>query len=237
MSVASGGRPIRSRPGNKLMAKHKKYYVVWKGHAPGIYHSWPDCQQQVQNFPDAKYKSFTSAAEAEAAFNQAFGVHIAVGKKGAAGKKSGPAPQRSLDDLKRLGVDLSAVCVDAACSGNPGVLEYQGVNIKGEVLFHRGPFPEGTVNIGEFLAIVSALAMLHAKNDRHRRIYSDSRTGIAWVRKRATKTSLVRNAINSPLLDSMDKAVQWLQSNDWSNPITKWETDQWGEIPADFGRK
>jgi ribonuclease HI len=217
------------------MAKKKKYYVVWNGHQPGVYEAWPDCQMQVQNFPAAKYKSFSSYQEAHSAYQDSFGKHIGTSTR-SSGSKS-PTPKRTLDELKALGVDMTAICVDAACSGNPGVLEYQGVTMTGEMLFHKGPFPEGTVNIGEFLAIVSALAMLNAKGDQKRRIYSDSRTGMAWARKKATKTALVRTASNSPLLDSMEKAVQWLKDNPCSNPITKWETEKWGEIPADFGRK
>jgi len=56
---------------------------------------------------------------------------------------------------------IPSISVDAACAGNPGILEYQGVNTATkEVLFKRGPFPVGTVNLGEFLAIVHGLSYL-----------------------------------------------------------------------------
>lgn len=42
----------------------KKYYVVRKGRKPGIYDTWPECQQQVNGYPNARYKSFTTLAEA-----------------------------------------------------------------------------------------------------------------------------------------------------------------------------
>ncbi len=223
------------------MAKKKqKYYVVWRGRRPGVYSNWEDCQAQVFGFEGARFKSFDRLAEAEAALLEPSSQHVkpqssSGGSGGSRGKKT-PTPERSLEQLRAMGVDMSAICVDAACSGNPGVLEYQGVTMDGQLLFHRGPFPEGTVNLGEFLALVSALAMLRAKGD-NRRIYTDSMTAMAWVRNKQTKSKLVRNEINADLLDRVAKAVQWLHDHPCSNPITKWETDRWGEIPADFGRK
>jgi ribonuclease HI len=127
--------------------------------------------------------------------------------------------------------------VDAACAGNPGVLEYQGVNTETkEVLFARGPFPEGTVNLGEFLAIVHGLAYLK-KLDCPYPLYSDSRTAIAWVRNRAIKTNLDRNARTEELFKMVDNAIAWLKSNHYSTKVLKWETEDWGENPADYGRK
>lgn len=224
------------------MAKKKqKYYVVWRGRRPGIYSSWEDCQAQVFGFDGARFKSFDRLADAESAFQQPFTQHIQLKPSSEASRSGGsgsklPTPKRSLEQLRQMGVDMSAICVDAACSGNPGVLEYQGVTMDGKLLFHRGPFPEGTVNLGEFLAIVSALALLRGKGDS-RRIYTDSMTAMAWVRNKQTKSKLVRNETNADLLDRVATAVQWLHDHSFSNPITKWETDRWGEIPADFGRK
>lgn len=217
------------------MAKKQKYYVVWRGRSPGVYRSWDDCQSQIFGFEGAKYKSFDRLSDAEAAFLEHHAEHIKVGNT--KNKSTGVTPVRTLDELRKMGVDMSAICVDAACSGNPGVLEYQGVTMDGKQLFRRGPFPEGTVNLGEFLALVSALAMLHAKGDHQRRIYTDSMTALAWVRKKTVKTKLLRNEINGDLLDRVEKARQWLVDNPCTNPITKWETEKWGEIPADFGRK
>ena len=41
-----------------------KFYAVKKGRVPGIYLSWPACQEQIQGFSGAVYKSFKSQAEA-----------------------------------------------------------------------------------------------------------------------------------------------------------------------------
>ena len=54
----------------------------------------------------------------------------------------------------------NAWAVDAACSGNPGPMEYQCIDLAtGAQVFHFGPI-HGTNNIGEFLAIVHALALM-----------------------------------------------------------------------------
>ena len=129
-----------------------------------------------------------------------------------------------------------ALCVDAACSGNPGPMEYRGVHIpSGRQIFHFGPI-QGTNNIGEFLAIVHALALLKQKNSA-KPVYSDSRTAQIWVQKRKCKTTLKRNEQTEPLFAIIARAERWLQNNTWTNPILKWDTENWGEIPADFGRK
>ena len=138
-----------------------------------------------------------------------------------------------------MGVDMTAWCVDAACKGNPGILEYQGKDLQSGIdLFHMGPYPEGTVNIGEFLAIVHALALLDHADQPNTAIYSDSRIGLGWVRQGKCKTKLPRTKNNARLFNLVDRAEVWLKEHrPLRNPLLKWETKQWGEIPADFGRK
>ena len=219
------------------MAKKKpKFYVVWQGHEPGVYKSWGDCQKQISGFSGAKYKSFGSMAQAEKAFTEDASEHW--GKSDGSKPKKAPTPKRTLDELKEFGVDLNAIAVDAACKGNPGPLEYQGVEIYSNVnLFHKGPFEEGTVNIGEFLAIVHALALLEHADQPDRVIYSDSRIGIGWVKKKKCRTKLTQTRKNQRLFALIARAEKWLLEHKVTNPILKWETKVWGEIPADFGRK
>lgn len=141
--------------------------------------------------------------------------------------------KKKLDNILK-----DSIAVDAACEGNPGILEYQGVDPhSGAKLFHQGPFDEGTVNIGEFLAIVHAIALLQNQGRVHTAIYSDSVTGMSWVKNKRIKTNLVRNKKNEPLFILVDRALRWLNTNHYSNPVLKWETEDWGENPADFGRK
>ena len=129
-----------------------------------------------------------------------------------------------------------ALCVDAACSGNPGPMEYRGVHLpSGKEVFRFGPI-QGTNNIGEFLAIVHGLALMEQKGIRMP-IYSDSVSGQAWVRNKKAKTTLARTPETEKALDLVARAENWLRTHQVNGPIMKWDTENWGEIPADFGRK
>jgi ribonuclease HI len=207
----------------------KKYYVVWKGAVSGIFDTWKECEAQIRGFTGAVYMSFPDRIQAEKAFREGSQLHI--------GKKF-HKPAMSKEELKKVGKPvMESLSVDAACSGNPGVLEYRGVNTKtGKQLFRQGPFPLGTINIGEFLAIVHALAYLKKRNSVIP-VYSDSKTAIKWVKDKAIKTKLQRSDKNEELFRLIERAIFWLNQNDYSNPLGKWQTEYWGEIPADFGRK
>jgi ribonuclease HI len=211
------------------MAKKQKYYVVWVGAKPGIYTSWDDAKAQVMGFPTAKYKSFDTLKEAEEAFKKSHSQYYNFNQKEEKGK-----PQ-NVDNQKIIHESLS---VDAACSGNPGDMEYRGVYTRtGKQIFHQGPFKEGTNNVGEFLALVHALALLKREGKTTTPIYTDSRTAMAWVRNKKVKTELKETPQNEKIFDLIDRALAWLNNNTYENPIIKWETEVWGEIPADFGRK
>lgn len=132
---------------------------------------------------------------------------------------------------------LPALAVDAACSGNPGTLEFRGVIADtGTEVFRRGPYEQGTNNIGEFLALVLGLAYLK-KYNLPWTLYTDSVTALAWVREKKCKTKLQFNKDNMELFQMIRKAESWLRENTWTTPVCKWETSLWGEIPADYGRK
>lgn len=136
-----------------------------------------------------------------------------------------------------LGGTPGAWAVDAACSGNPGPMEYQCIDLQtGAQIFHFGPV-QGTNNIGEFLAIVHALALMEKQGIKDKVIYSDSYNAILWVKKKKCKTTLTRNSATEQLYQIIARAEQWLMTHNVTTPIIKWETKQWGEIPADFGRK
>ena len=211
------------------MKKTKKYYVVWKGKNPGVYLSWEDCRKQIEGFPDAVYKSFKDEQMARKALDDGWEYYVGFDER-----------KLSFDDTKRALVGepiAESISVDAACSGNPGILEYRGVFTgSGRELFRVGPFPEGTVNIGEFLALVHGLAMLKKQNSSIP-VYSDSRTAISWVSKKKVNTKLEKNQKNKKLFELVTRALNWLKNNSYENRILKWETEYWGEIPADFGRK
>lgn len=205
----------------------KKFYVVWQGVQPGIYTSWNECKAQVTGFENARYKSFDTREEAEAAFESNPWRYIGKKQK-AKGIQGTTASNRIVRE---------SIAVDAACSGNPGQMEYRGVfTADGTEIFRVGPLQEGTNNIGEFLAIVHALALLKRKNSRTP-VYSDSMNAIKWVKRKKCNTKLERSDKNRPIFDLIERAERWLSENKYENPIMKWETENWGEIPADFGRK
>ena len=203
------------------MQKKAKYYVVWEGNKSGIYSSWEECKKQIKNYKGAKYKSFTNNEEAKVAFSKNYKDYFA---------KSNIITSKELPDY-------NSISVDAASSGTPGIMEYQGVDTKTKkLLFHLGPFKQGTNNIGEFLALVHGLAELK-KNNSDKPIYTDSITAISWVKKKKCNTKLEKTKENERLFSLVDRALIWLNTNSYSTNILKWKTKIWGEIPADFGRK
>ncbi len=206
-----------------------KYYVVWIGQTPGVYDSWELCSLMVDGWKGAVYKGFDSLEEARKAFE--LPPENFIEKKTAKDRKK----EQKTKELPRQ-VCRQALAVDAACSGNPGQMEYRAVYLGDmEEKFHFGPVL-GTNNIGEFLAIVHALA-LYKSRGLDWPVYSDSRNAIAWVRQKQCKTTLERNELTLEVFQRIDSAERWLRENTYSNPILKWETSSWGEIPADFGRK
>jgi ribonuclease HI len=199
----------------------KKYYVVWKGLEPGVYDLWSESKKQIDGFEGALYKSFATKEEAVKAFHSDPSAYF---------RKWKPASGQN-------GIIRRSLSVDAACSGNPGRMEYRGVDTgTGEVIFYVGPFEKATNNIGEFLAIVHALALLK-KQSLDIPVYSDSMNGMLWVKQKKCKTKLQPVEENKPVFDLIHRAETWLQNNSYSNTVLKWDTKNWGEIPADFGRK
>jgi ribonuclease HI len=212
------------------MGKEKnKYFVVWQGLKPGIYKSWNDCQKQVNGFAGAKYKGFKRYENAIEAF------------------KNGPddywgkdffETTLSKDQLKKIGDPIKkSISVDAAWDTSTLEMEYQGVMTDtGEIVFHKGPFKDATNNVGEFLAIVHALAYLK-KIGSGLPVYSDSRNAISWIANKQHSSKLQQTENNKEIFSLLNRAVTWLNNNSYPNKILKWETKAWGENPADFGRK
>ncbi len=213
-----------------MAKKKKKFYTVWKGHHIGVFDSWDDCKAQIKDFQGAQYKSFSSFTAAKEALKGNYKDYV--------GKSKTFKSELSKVQLLKIGKpNYNSIAVDAASSGNPGKMEYRGVQTKTKKqLFIQGPFEEGTNNIGEFLAIVNGLAFLK-KNKSNYIIYTDSKTAMSWVRKKKYNTKLKRTKKSEPVFDLLDRAVIWLNENTYETTIVKWETKAWGEIPADFGRK
>ncbi len=207
------------------MAK-EKFYVVWSGGTPGIYRNWEDCRQQVQGVAGAKYKSFNTLIEAQEAFNSSYENALDKDVKNTS--------------FKLLPIDeqpiLNSIAVDAACSGNPGVTEYQGVYTDTGTQVFYFKIDEATNNIGEFLAIVHGLSYIQ-KHKLDLPLYTDSNTAIAWVMAKQCRTKFEKTDKNKKVFELITRAEEWLKDNIYHTKILKWDTKKWGEIPADFGRK
>ena len=202
----------------------QKYYVVWKGRKTGIFHSWAECEAVVKGYPDAEYKAFDSRPEAERALAAGYAAH-----------KGRPASSQKWLFAAEKPI-LPSIAVDAACSGSPGPLEFQGVETgTGKPIFKEGLFADGTNNVGEFLAIVEAMKWL----DEHQHpwpVYSDSANAIGWVKARKCNTQLARLPSNRVLFERIAEAEKWLRFLT-KRKVLKWDTKAWGETPADYGRK
>lgn len=227
----------------------KKFYTVWVGRHPGVYDNWDDAREQVEGFPGARYRGFDSAEAATRAYREELTreethdlgnlIAGAGNHRCPATSKNGNKPAGAVqsDYFQFSEIDLKGWAVDASCLGNPGRMEYRCVELmSGREIFHMGPFEQGTNNIGEFLAIVHALALMYRDNDWHT-LYSDSRIAMGWVKKRQPKTTLQMNDRNRKLFELLGRGVVWLRTHDWPVKILKWDTDKWGEVPADFDRK
>lgn len=198
----------------------RKFYVVWEGRAPGIYDTWEECFDQVDGFPGAKYKSYSTQAEATAAFRGNPREHLTFARELA------KHINMKVDYTAIPGIRLDAIAVDGACSKNPGPMEYRGVRVAdGVELFRVGPLDGGTNNIGEYLAIIHVAALLARSGDTTTPIYSDSRTALSWIRRGHSNTKIVPDAANARLMQILARADAWLATHRIPNPLLKWDTE------------
>lgn len=210
----------------------RKFYVVWEGRAPGVYDSWEECEAQINGYPGARYKSYSSQTDAVAAFrgdgNDDLEIFRVIGSH-----KSDIVNYSAFPEIR-----LDAIAVDGACSKNPGPMEYRGVMVAtGEEIFRIGPLAGGTNNIGEYIALIHAASLLARRGDFTTPIYSDSKIALAWLRRGRSNTTIKPTADNGKVIELLRRADAWLANNRIVNPVLKWNTELWGEIPADFGRK
>jgi ribonuclease HI len=207
----------------------QKFYVVWVGREIGVFETWEMCNAQIFGYPKGIYKSFSTRAEAENAFLNPSLDYVGKGEI-----------ISELTEEQKIVIGkpiLESISVDGAWNTVTGIVEYRGVHTatKKEI-FRLGPFEDGTNNIVEFLSIVHALAYCK-KNEIFVPVYSDSRTGISWVRDKEHRTNREKSKKNEKLFELLERATKWLRENEYNNRVLKWETKAWGENPADFGRK
>lgn len=215
-----------------------KYYVVFKGHNPGVYDNWDEVNEQTKGFPGALFKGFSTSEEAAAAYRNYTG---AEDRNELYKLISSAIPSKETKDSGTLSdnpeIDPDAWAVDASCLGNPGKMEYRGVEVKtGKVIFQIGPFEDATNNIGEYLALIHAMALMTKKGEYHN-IYTDSVTALSWWRNKKIKTKLQQTPRNAKVFELLARASVWANTHRFPGKVIKWQTERWGEIPADYGRK
>ena len=100
------------------MAK-KNFYAVKRGRIPGIYTSWPTCNEQVKGFTGCKFKGFQTREEAEAYLE---GKEIAKKPSRTPTKKASQQIQFKELDVSKEPEEIveEAICVDASTKGYPG---------------------------------------------------------------------------------------------------------------------
>ena len=162
------------------------------------------------------------------------------------GKKRSSSVQ--LKPITSLRFEEGDIVVDASryTSEIYGPVEWQGcINHQGKwkMCTKSSLYDLGTNNIGEFLAIIEALMAKKTGELSFNALYSDSQTALVWLASgRANPKSPEK--ISSELLEACDDARVWLNENsEWvqglcsDGLIRQWNTKEWGENPADFGRK
>jgi ribonuclease HI len=204
----------------------EKLYIVIKGKVPGIYKTWDECKEQVIGFSMPIYKSFKKSDLDNSNIKEEDKKYLDV-------YNGGEIPIEEIGDPI-----LDSICVDGACAGNPGLGEYRCVDTKtGEVIFSHSQFEYTTNNIMEFLALTEAVQYTLKTNSK-KPIYTDSLTAMSWVKNKKCKTNLIKNNQNIDSYLLIESSEQFLNEVDLSRvKILKWDTQNWGEIPADFGRK
>lgn len=231
-----------------------KYYTVFRGYQPGVYDNWDEAKEQTEGYPGALYKSYPTSEEATMAFRSYSGEddlaelaqildlqHEAEMRRtgntgGRRRSQTSPHPIMTFPPSNPE-IEADAWAVDAACSGNPGIMEYRCVDLKtGTEVFRMGPYEDATNNTGEYLALVHAMALMGKRGEWHN-IYSDSRTAISWWSKKRVNTSLKPTERNAKVFELLARASVWVNTHQFPRHVMKWDTDRWGEIPADFGRK
>jgi ribonuclease HI len=213
-----------------MAAPKKKFYIVWNGSRPGVYSTWSECEGVTKGVKGAKFKSFPTRVAAERAFRDGATAHWGKGKT---------KTKKSTVRKASVGEPIpGSLCVDAAWNSVTKVMEYRGVWLDdGSVVFAEGPFEAATNNIGEFLAVVQALEYL-SDRDSEAAVYTDSKTAMSWVRKRLVRSESIQLGKTSKEIEHMvEAALKWMKGNPQRSRVLKWETQVWGDVPADYGRK
>ncbi len=163
----------------------QKFYVVWEGRERGIFTDWDRCKAQIDKFAGARYKSFKTRAEAEAAFRGSSEASIGKSHKAVA-RNTGKVPRTySAAEVAELPVHTK-IFADGGCEPNPGkagsgVAVYRDGLV--DELWYGLYNPRGTNNTAELNALHQALLMAEKEIESEVTvaIFCDSRYAIQCV--------------------------------------------------------
>ena len=222
------------------MARNKRNNVYVVETRPGhveTFDNWPQCQAFVRgkSFPFAGGVDREEAlAKMEAGKKKiAWTASVRAAKGQSAGKeqtKRGGQPPAGKKKNKPADYPVTGICADAGTHGNPGPCEYQVADLNGVVLAHKHLGVHSN-NFAE-LAGIGAMIQYAVKNGQ-KILWTDSSVALAWIRS-ANPGPTVRER---PLILKMVEKIRKLLADHPEIGLRKWKTRQWGEIPADFGRK
>lgn len=158
-----------------------KFYVVWAGRETGIFTDWPTCKKQVDGFVGARYKSFLTREEAEAAFGSAKPT-AGTGRPAASASK---IKTYNAAEVKALPQQVK-IFTDGGCEPNPGEAG-SGVAVYVDntltELWYGLYNPNGTNNAAELNALHQGLLIAQGEVARGRTaaVFSDSQYAIQCV--------------------------------------------------------
>lgn len=163
----------------------QKFYVVWEGRERGIFTDWDRCKALIDRYAGARYKSFPTRAEAEAAFRG--GSDAAIGKaRPRLGSGAGKGPRTHTAAEVAAFPALTKIFADGGCEPNPGqaasgVVVYREDRVA--ELWYGLYNPRGTNNTAELQALHQALLMAGREVERQATvaIFCDSKYAIQCV--------------------------------------------------------
>jgi ribonuclease HI len=157
----------------------QKFYVIWAGRQKGVFTNWATVQLAVEKYAGARFKSFSTRAEAEQAFSRGYASVPPKRNPGAPNGELSAAPASHQFDVR--------IYCDGACEPNPGNAG-SGIAVyrAGELaqLWFGLYNPMGTNNTAELNALHQALLMAEReiKTGNTVEVCSDSAYSINCIR-------------------------------------------------------
>lgn len=159
----------------------QKYYVVWKGRETGVFNDWSTCKKHIDHFPGARYKSFKTLSDAQAAFKGS----ASLSSGSPATKKKAGIKTYTAAEIKAIDVETK-IFTDGGCEPNPGeagsgIAVYRDEQVS--ELWYGLYNPKGTNNTAELNALFQAMIMAKSELSEGRSvaIFCDSKYSIQCV--------------------------------------------------------